>query len=118
MSLKIGHHLFTGPMNLAETKVRANQIPVVFAVVCKEGAPWNPVFRLIDVDVSDAGGTVFAGHPHRSDWEKAASGTLSLYIFEPEKGQRFEAADRAALVADLRRTYEPPRGVITLTGGT
>ena len=117
MSLKIGQRLFTGPMNLSEAKVRANQPPLVFAVVCKAGPPWNPVFRLIDVDVTEPGGTVFAQHARRALWEKESDGTLALYFLEPDKGQKIEAEERAAVVADLRRHYEPPKGIITLVGG-
>ena len=52
MSLKLADHLFTGPFAIDTTEVRANQPPVVYAIVAKGGPGWAPVFRVVDIGAS------------------------------------------------------------------
>ena len=56
MSLKLADHLFTGPFAIDTTEVRANQPPVVYAIVAKGGPAWAPVFRVVDIGASSDDG--------------------------------------------------------------
>src|SRR5438445_142247 len=67
MSLKLAGLLFTGPFGIDGTEVRANQVPVVYAVIAKGGPPWAPAFRVIDVGAGPDQGVRFDNHPRRED---------------------------------------------------
>ena len=77
MSLKLAGYLFTGPFPIATTEIRANQVPVVFAIVAKGGLSWAPVVRVIDVGASPDEGLRFAS----KDWKPHAGETVGVYLF-------------------------------------
>jgi hypothetical protein len=111
MSLKLAEYLFTGPFAIETTEVRANQPPVVYAVVAKGGQAWAPVFRIIDVGASPDAGLRFAEHPRRADWAVQANETVGVYLFYAPRS-KFTGADRERMVEQLRTRYDPPRGVV------
>jgi hypothetical protein len=114
MGLKIANHLFYGPFPLDTVTVRANQAPVVFAVVCKGGEPWLPTFRLVDIGASPDDGFVLAQHPRRPEWE-AADGELQVYLLDIPRKQG-DAHYRSRLAEEIR-TALAPSGDIPLSGG-
>jgi hypothetical protein len=111
MSLKLADYLFTGPSAIDTTEVRANQPPVVYAIVAKGGPPWAPVFRVVDIGASSDAGVRFADHPRRGAWAAGPGETLGVYLF-PMPRSKFSAADRERIAAHLRSQYDPPRGVV------
>jgi hypothetical protein len=111
MSLKLAGHLFTGPFSIATTEIRANQVPVVFAIVAKGGQSWAPVFRVIDVGASPDGGVRFADHPRGKDWTPQPGETVGVYLFYAARSEH-TAADRERIAEALRREYDPPRGFV------
>ena len=113
MALKLGGHLFTGPFSIETTQVRANQPPVVFAIIAKEGEAWSPAFRVIDIGFSEDQGLHFAEHPRRAKWGEAAGGEtgLGIYLFYAPKSD-YSLADRQRLAAELTQKYDPPRGLV------
>src|SRR5262249_22939076 len=76
MSLKLAGLLFTGPFEIDTTEVRANQVPVVYAVIAKGGPSWAPVFRVVDVGAGSDQGVRFDIHPCRGDWKGQAGGNV------------------------------------------
>jgi hypothetical protein len=113
MALKLGGHLFTGPFPIETTQVRANQPPVVFAVIAKEGESWAPSFRVIDIGFSEDQGLRFADHRRRAAWGEAAGGesSLGIYLFYAPKSE-YQLADRQRLAEELTQKYDPPRGLV------
>jgi hypothetical protein len=110
MSLKLADHLFTGPFPI-DTEVRANQPPVVYAIVAKGGPAWAPVFRIIDIGASPDEGLRFADHPQRSAWSAAGGEALSVYLFYAPRS-KYSAADRERMADALRTRYDPPNGTV------
>jgi hypothetical protein len=111
MSLKLAEHLFTGPFAIDTAEVRANQPPVVFAVVAKGGPNWAPVFRVVDIGASSDEGLHFADHPRRGDWVAEAGESLGLYFFYAPRS-KFPASERERIASELRTRYDPPRGTV------
>jgi hypothetical protein len=113
MALKLDGHLFTGPFPIETTQVRANQAPVVFAVIAKEGEAFAPSFRVIDIGFSEDQGLRFADHPRRGAWAEAAGGEakLGIYLFYAPKSE-YGLVDRQRLAAELTQKYDPPRGLV------
>jgi hypothetical protein len=111
MSLKLCDHLFTGPFEIDSAEVRANQPPVVYAIVAKGGASWAPTFRIVDVGTSPEEGVCFSKHQRRSEWIAAASETIGIYYFYAPRS-KFADTDRQRLAAALRAQYDPPRGFV------
>src|SRR5687767_8735155 len=111
MSLKLCDRLFTGPFEIDSTEIRANQPPVVFAIVAKGGASWAPTFRVVDVGASPDDGVCFSEHPRRAEWTAGASETVGIYFFYAPRS-KFTDADRERLAAQLRAHYDPPRGLV------
>jgi hypothetical protein len=111
MSLKLAGRLFTGPFPVDTTEVRANQVPVVYAIVAKGGPSWAPVFRVVDIGSSPEQGMSFAVHSSRADWVVRPGETLGIYLFYTRRSQ-YSAADRERMVYDLRQRYDPPKGFI------
>jgi len=111
MGLKLAGHLFTGPFPIETTEVRANQVPVVYAIIAKGGPPWAPVFRVVHVGSSPESGTRFAEHPNRADWSAGPGETLSVYLFYARRSE-YSAADREEFARELRQTYSPPNEAI------
>jgi hypothetical protein len=111
MSLKLGGHLFTGPFEIHTTEVRANQIPVIYAIIAKGGQSWAPVFRVVDIGSSPEQGMRFAGHASRANWVAAPGESLGVYLFYARRLD-YSAANREHLVQELRRQYNPPTGFI------
>jgi hypothetical protein len=117
MSLKIGGHLFTGPFELDSTKVPANRIPAVFAIICRAGEPWNPTFRVIDIGASAPAGTYFADHLDRPRWERDNDGKLGVYLLELGRSDGYDQAARERLAAALRERFPPPSAMVPIHGG-
>ncbi|UTD29100.1 hypothetical protein [Bradyrhizobium sp. WD16] len=117
MSLKIADFLFYGPFQVATIKVRANQTPVIFAIVCRAGDPWNPTFRLIDIGASPAEGLVLAEQPQRTFWDQENDGELEAYLYDTPASAGFNAEKRTQIVDDIRAQIGPPRGTIPISGG-
>jgi hypothetical protein len=111
MSLKLAGYLFTGPFPIATTEIRANQVPVVFAIVAKGGRSWAPVFRVVDVGASPDDGVRFARHPRSKDWKPQVGETLGVYLFYAARSQH-TPADRERIAEALRQEYDPPRGFV------
>jgi hypothetical protein len=116
MSLKILSHLFTGPFDLDDAKVRFNQDPVVFAIVCRDGQPWNPEFSLIAVDKSGSDGVVFKDHLSRGEWENACEGRLGVYFLPCPKADKQDVDPRNMIVDEICEALEPPGGLIPIQG--
>lgn len=114
MSLKIGGYLFYGPFAADQVKIRKNQAPVAFAVICRAGAPWNPTFRLIHVDFSGTEGMVAAEHPSLATWQAANEGTLQFYLFDLESAKGDPALRAAEIVSSVRAAYLAPNNFISL----
>ena len=115
MSLKIADHLFYGPFPVDTVTVRANQTPVVFAIVCKGGEPWLPTFRLVDIDCSPDEGVVLAQHPRRREWDRANDGELQVYLLDVPRKQG-DAQYRRQLAGEIRSALAPSGGDIPLSG--
>ncbi len=118
MSLKIAGRLFAGPFPVEKTVVRKNHQPAVYAVISREGKPWNPVFRLLEVGETGEDGIVFAEHAARPQWEeqaKAGQGAVGIYLYDMARSQ-CDAAARQAQVEEIRARYTPPTGIIPITG--
>jgi hypothetical protein len=89
--------------------LRANQTPVVFAVIAKGEPAWAPVFRVVDVGASPDAGIRFATHARRAEWTAQPGESLGLYLLELPRST-YALADREQLTAELRRHYDPPNG--------
>jgi hypothetical protein len=111
MSLKLSGHLFTGPFPVDATEVRANQVPVVYAIIAKGGPSWAPVFRIVHIGSSTESGTRLAEHPNRADWSAKPGESLAVYLFYTRRSE-YSAADREQLAERLRRLYSPPNDSI------
>jgi hypothetical protein len=111
MSLKLAGYLFTGPFPIATAEIRANQVPVVFAIVAKGGQSWAPVFRVIDVGASPDEGMRFAEHERSKDWKPQAGETVGVYLFYAARSEH-TVMDRERIAEALRREYDPPRGLV------
>jgi hypothetical protein len=111
MSLKLAGYLFTGPFPVATTEIRANQVPVVFAIVAKGGHSWAPVFRVIDVGASPDEGVRFADHQRSNDWKPLAGETVGVYLFYAARSEH-TAMDRERIAEALRQEYDPPHGLV------
>jgi hypothetical protein len=113
MSLTIAGRLFTGPYDLDSTIVRPNHQPAVFAIVAKQGEPWNPQFVLIDVGETGENGLAFSSHSSRAAWGRAAGGHRpTIYMTRIAGG----SAERQALVGQLRKAYPEPNTPIQEQG--
>jgi hypothetical protein len=111
MSLKLAGLLFTGPFPIETTEVRANQSPVVYAVVAKKEPSWAPVFRIVDVQAASDQGVRFADHPHRPTWAAQPGESVGIYLFNAPRSQ-YGSADRERIAEELRKKYDPPNGVL------
>jgi len=116
MSLKILSHLFTGPFDIDGTKVRVNQDPVVFAIVCRAGKPWNPEFSLIAVEKSDPAGIEFRNHPDRKNWGTLCDGEAGVYLLPVPKAHKKDIDPRDKIVTEIRDSLKPPGGAIPIHG--
>lgn len=107
MSLKFGDgHLFTGPFPIETTAIRANQTPVVYAIVAKGGQPWAPAFRVLDFGASPDHGIDFAQHHTRYQRHTDTGESLSVYLlYLPRSENSF--ADRERLALGLRTRHPP-----------
>jgi hypothetical protein len=117
MSLKIANYLFYGPFLVEKIKVRANQTPIVFAIVCRTGEPWNPAFRLIDIGASSPEGLVLAAHPHRALWDRENNGELEVYLYDTPASDGFTPEKRQNVVENVRAKVGTPHGNIPISGG-
>jgi hypothetical protein len=108
MSLKLAGYLFTGPFSIATTEIRANQVPVIFAIIAKGGPSWAPVFRVIDVGASPDEGMRFTGHQRSKYWNPQPGEAVGVYLLYAPRSEH-TAADRENIAESLRRQYDPPR---------
>jgi hypothetical protein len=111
MSLKLGGHLFTGPFPVESVVVRANKVPVVYAIIAKGGQSWAPRFRVIDVGASPDSGISLADHPSRPDWLVTEGEALGAYMFNLPRSEHSQA-DRERLAAELRGLYAVPNDYV------
>jgi len=116
MSLKIKNFLLTGPFGIDDAVVRPNQDPAVYAVVSKGGEPWNPTFRVLEVDDTGESGVMFAKHPNRATWTQDADGKLGIYFLNFSRKEGHTASDRLAAVAQIRDALKATGGIIPLQG--
>jgi hypothetical protein len=113
MSLKLGGgHLFTGPFPIETTVVRANKVPVVYAIVAKGGQSWAPAFRVIDIGASPDEGIDLAKHPARPEWQVATDEVMGAYLLYLPRSE-YSQADRERLAQQLLALYEPPNNLVT-----
>jgi hypothetical protein len=110
MSLKLSGYLFTGPFPISTT-IRANQHPVVFAIIEKSGPGWAPTFRVLDVGFSEDSGVSFAAYPARSSWNTSGDGEPSLYLFDAPRS-KFTLSERQHIADKIRQRYDPPNDVV------
>ena len=111
MSLKLAGHLFTGPFPIEATEVRANQVPVVYAIIAKGGPSWAPVFRVVDVQASPDTGLRFSDHPSRRNWNPEGNESVAVYLLYMPRSE-FTAQDRVHVAEELREKYQPPKGLV------
>jgi hypothetical protein len=107
MSLKLGGHLFTGPFPVETVVVRANKVPVVYAIIAKGGQSWAPRFRVIDVGASPDDGISLVDHPSRPNWLSAEGEVIGAYMLSLPRSEHSQA-DRERLAAELRGLYGAP----------
>lgn len=107
MSLKLGGHLFTGPFPLETSEVRANQVPVIFAIVAKGGKPWAPEFRVIDIDASPDSGIKLIEHPRCVRWIASEDETVGVYLFNTPRSQ-YTTVSRQQMARELQIRYQSP----------
>jgi hypothetical protein len=113
MSLKLGGgHLFTGPFPIETTVVRANKVPVVYAIVAKGGQSWAPAFRVIDVGASPDEGIDLGKHPSRPEWQAVAGGAPGVYLLYLPRSE-YSQKDRERLAQELLALYQPPNNLVT-----
>jgi hypothetical protein len=111
MALKLAGRLFTGPFPIDTTEVRGNQSPVVYAIIAKEGPPWAPAFRVIDVGFSEDAGIRFADLSNRAAWTCESASQISVYLFYAPRSE-FSLEDRQQMTRLLREVYKPPNGLV------
>jgi hypothetical protein len=116
MALKIASHLFYGPFKPEQVKVRANQAPLIIAIVSKSGPAWDPVFHLVDIDYSPDGGVDLADHPRRPQWTPRDAGEVQAYLYDAKKSDGFQNETDRRLFAEKIRGLQPPNMKIGLGG--
>lgn len=113
MSLKLGGgHLFTGPFPIETTVVRANKVPVVYAIVAKGGQSWAPTFRVIDIGASPDEGVDLSKHPSRPEWQANAGEVMGAYLLYLPRSEHSQA-DREHLARQMLSLYQPPNDLVT-----
>jgi len=111
MALKLAGHLFTGPFPVETTEIRSNQAPVVYAIIAKEGEPWAPAFRVIDIGYSEDAGIRFLHLPNCALWTEQYAGRVGVYLFYTPRSE-YSLDDRRRLADEIRQKYDPPNGMI------
>jgi len=112
MSLKLGDGLlFTGPFPIDTTVIRANKVPVVYAIVAKGGQSWAPVFRVMDIGASPDEGIDLAKHPSRPQWQPAAGEAVGAYLLYLPRSE-YAQTDRERLAQELLALYQPPNNLV------
>jgi hypothetical protein len=112
MSLKLGGHLFTGPFPVESVVLRANKVPVVYAIIAKGGQSWAPRFRLIDVGASPDEGISLADHPSRSNWLAAEGEVIGAYMLNLPRSEH-TYLDRERLARELLEHYRSPNDYVS-----
>jgi len=118
VSLKIAGRLFAGPFPLEKTVVRKNHDPAVFAIISREGKPWNPLFHILEVGETGPDGVTFEEHPASAQWRDmaaAAAGTVGVYLLSMARAEHGDDT-RRQLAEDIRTRYSPPTGYVPITG--
>jgi hypothetical protein len=116
MGLKISGFLFYGPSAIGQVFIKKNHAPAVFAIVSRTGDPWNPLFRLIDVEFSGSEGLVLAEHPRCAEWEAENDGVLQVYLLDLKRNEGDPRTRAQAIIEECRERYQPPKGFISLAG--
>lgn len=114
MGLKISGRLFYGPSSVDQVVVKKNHSPVVFAIVCRTGAPWNPNFRLLDVGYSGTDGMALSEHPQVAHWQAENDGELQVYLLDLKRRDGDPQTRAQAIIEEYRARYQPPKGSISL----
>ena len=114
MGLKISGRLFYGPSSIDQVVIKKNHSPAVFVIVSREGDPWNPLFRLVDVGYSGVHGLNLSEHPKVSHWKSQNSGDLQVYLLDLKRQDGDPAARASAIIEEYRERYQPPNGFISL----
>lgn len=114
MGLKISGRLFYGPLPIDKVVVKQNHSPVVFAIVCRTGEPWNPGFRLLDVGYSGIDGMTLSAHPNVSQWQADNDGELQVYLLDLKRRDGDPETRAQAIIEEYRERYRPPKGFISL----
>lgn len=116
MSLKLSGLLFSGPFDPADTIVRSNKPACVFAVISREGKPYDPRFRVIDIG-DTAGQTVaFRDNPRLDRWRQESTGELGLYFYRPDAKEPQATRLRQIAINELIAFYAPPNGIVAMDG--
>jgi len=110
MALKLSGYLFTGPFPLGSTEVRSNHTPVVYAIIAKEGEPWAPTFRALEVGFSEDSGIDFSVHAARSR-SLPSSAMPNVYLFYAPRS-KYSKADRQQIAAEIWKECDRLKGVI------
>lgn len=116
MGLKIANYLFTGPFPLEKAVVRRNHEPAVFAIISKEGEPWNPMFRVLELGETGDDGVVFRDHAAHDHWLETSAGRAAVYLYTMPRRDGLVAADRLKVIENIKATCAPPDGVVSLQG--
>jgi hypothetical protein len=111
MALKLSGNLFTGPFPIERTEIRANQPPVVYAIIARGGEPWAPTFRVLDIGFSEENGFRFGDAPNRAAWTAEAGAQIGVYLFYAPR-EEYSRDQRRSLAEELRRKYNPPNGLV------
>ena len=114
MGLKISGRLFYGPSSIDNVVVKKNHSPVVFAIISRTGDPWNPSFRLLDVDYSGTEGMALSQHPRASRWQAENDGELQVYLLDLKRHDGDPATRAQTIIEESRARYQPPKGFISL----
>lgn len=114
MGLKISGRLFYGPLLIEKVIVKKNHSPVVFVIVSRTGDPWNPNFRLLDVDFSGSEGITLSEHPKVSQWIAENDGLLQVYLLDLKRQDGDPKTRANAIIEEYRKRYQPPNGFISL----
>lgn len=116
MSLKLLDLLFTGPFDPVQTVVKQNKAACVFAVISREGKPYNPSFRVIDIGDTAGEMVTFGDHPDLERWRAEGQGELGIYLYRPDVREPEASTVRARAVLALQQAYTPPTGTVAIDG--
>jgi hypothetical protein len=112
VSLTISGLLFTGPNPLGTCVVRSNHTAAVFAIISKEGEPWDPRFRLLWVGDTGPNGQIFADHSQAEEWLTESKGKATVFLLPVNKNEGGESR-RQQIITEVLSKYTVPNAIIT-----